>query len=369
MKDSVKLYKRDSKGKMRYWWAVADGDSITTGSGICGKEASSEITETFRCFATNIGKKNERNPSQQALFEVEALYKEKLTKKRYFRDLLTAFHYVSEDVQLAHDYTKGKNSTKIKWGRVDGQFKLDGVRCRITLDRQAGVLRVWSRENKPYTLPETLYREILTLFRENEKLTKLDGELYIHEMDFADIVSRVKDVEHPERDQLQFWMYDIIEPDMPWELRRYTIDTIDFSDFTRIIKVQSELLMDEADALKMLELAMSLGYEGLILRNHCGKYACGKRSYDLQKWKMFEDAEFTMVGVVRDKRGHGVGVFVTKDGKRFNARWKAPNKKRQELADHPEKYVNLMWTIRFQKYSLDGIPIFPVAILPRDYEA
>lgn len=369
MQTSNKLYKNDSKGKLRYWFAYANGSTVVTCSGIVGKEASSQITETYEAQPKNIGKKNETTRIQQAQLEVDALYQVKLTKKRYFRDMFTAQNYVSQDVQLAHDYTKGKNASKICWGAVDGQPKLDGVRCRIVLDRQAGVLRAWSRENKPYQLPVTMYTEILALFKAYPKLSKLDGEIYVHGMDFADIVSRVKDENHPDRDELQFWLYDTIESTLSWKERRKLIDEVDDSCYTNIVRVRSFTLHSVEEARKMLDELMADGYEGLMLRNWQGLYKCGGRSYDLQKWKIFEDAEFTMVDVVRDKRGHGVGVFITKDFKRFNARWKAPDAKRKDLAKHPEKYVNLMWTVRFQKWSLDGIPIFPVAILPRDYEA
>lgn len=368
MSKPQKLYKRDSKGKMRYWFAVASMGVVTTTSGICGREASSEVSESYTAKPTNVGKKSERNSVQQAEFEVEALYRNKIEKKRYMPDLLAAGTYVSSDVQLVHDYTKKKNKDKIVWGEVDGQFKLDGVRCRITLDRDAGVLRVWSRENKPYSLPDPLYREVLQVLSENKDINTLDGEIYFHGMDFEDIISRIKDVNHPERDQLQFWIYDTIDTGLNWAARREVINKISDTKYKNIMLVKSVRLRNEADALAMLAYAIEAGFEGLILRNWKGMYLCGKRSYDVQKWKLFEDAEFEMTGVEKDKRGHGVGVFKTSDGKPFNARWKAPDAKRQHLADHPEAYVGKRWTIRFQKWSQDGIPIFPVAIAVRDYE-
>lgn len=365
----TKLYKKDSKGKMRYWYAYASQGFVTSCSGIVGREESSEVGEQYEAQPKNIGKKNETTREQQAEIEVEALYRVKLDKKRYFLDIVVAGGYVSRDVQLVHDYTKKKNASKIQWGKVDGQVKLDGVRCRITLNRKSGWLRAYSRENKLYALPPTLFKELLKLFEDNPHLDSLDGELYIHEMDMADIVSLVTDVNEPDRDQLQFWMYDVIESDLTWEQRKAILEKVNFDGYKKIVHVAWKTLNSEAEARDFLDVAVSDLFEGIILRNWKGKYLCGRRSYDVQKWKLFQDAEFNLVRVVLDKRGHGVGVFVTKDFKEFNARWKAPNAKRQHLADHPEEYVNLMWTIRFQKYSLDNIPIFPVAICPRDYEA
>lgn len=364
--EPTKIYKVDSKGKMRYWFAYTHKATVITSHGIVGAEETSEKIDQYQAKPTNVGKKNERDAVAQAIFEVESLYKAKVDKKRYFYDIDEASGFVSEDVQLAQDYTKKNNKNHIRWGYVDGQFKLDGARCRVTLDRKAGVFRVWSRENTPYHLPVTLYQEVLELFKANPRLNSLDGELYIHGYCLEDISSLIKDVNDPERENLQLWVYDTIESKLTWAERRELISTIQNSD--HIILLKSVPLANVEEARAMLDEAIELGFEGLMLRNWKGLYKCGGRSYDLQKWKLFEDAEFTMVGVVLDKRGHGVGQFVTKDGKPFNARWKASNKKRQELADHPELYVKKKWTIRFQRYTKDGIPLFPVAITVRDYE-
>lgn len=362
---ALRLYKLDSKGKMRYWFAYADGDEVCVSSGIVGREDTSQINDFYTAQPKNPGKKNATTGAEQAEKEVEALYAAKLKKKGYQNSLQGAIAHEPDGVQLAHDYTKKNNHKKIVWGQVDGQVKLDGLRCRIVLDRKAGVLRVWSRQHEHYVLPVTLYTQVLELFKANPTINTLDGELYVHGVDMADIQSMVTDESHPERESLQLWVYDTIASDLEWKDRREILNKINFDGFSHIVGVWCERLDSVEAALKFLDRAIGMGFEGIILRNWKGFYLCGKRSYDLQKWKLFEDAEFMMVDVEIDKRGHGVGVYVTKDGKRFNARWKAPNAKRQDMADHPEKYVNKRWTIRFQKYSLDGIPIFPVAIVIR----
>lgn len=361
----TKLFKLDSKGKMRYWFAYADGAEVCVSSGIVGKESTSQINDFYTAKAKNTGKKNATTAEQQALKEVEALYEAKLKKKGYQHSLDVANSHVPDGVQLAHDYTKKNNAKKICWGAVDGQVKLDGLRCRIVIDRQTGILRVWSRQNEHYILPLTLYQNVLAVFRDNPKLNSLDGELYIHGVDMADIQSMVTNDEHPERDNLELWVYDTIEPELVWSDRRELINQIKVNTYQRIHVVESIPLNSVEEALEFLDNAVANGFEGIVLRNWKGLYLCGKRSYDLQKWKLFQDEEFLMVGVEIDKRGHAVGVYQTNAGKRFNARWKASNAKRQHMADHPEQYLNKFWTIRFQKYSQDSIPIFPVAIAIR----
>lgn len=365
MSKALRLYKLDSKGKLRYWYAYADGPLVTTASGIVGREDTSEIDETYRCVPKNVGKKNEVSAVEQAVKEVESLYAAKVKKKGYHYDISAATFHKPDGVQLAHDFTKKNNHEKIQWGEVDAQFKLDGLRCRIVIDRKAGLLRVWSRENDHYILPLNLYNEVLSLFKANPQINSLDGELYVHGEDMADIQSMCTDCENPDRWKLELWVYDTIEPDLKWEERRELLKGINFDSFANIMPVTSFKMDSIEQARAFLDRAIELGFEGIILRNWKGLYLCGKRSYDLQKWKLFEDDEFLMVDVEIDKRGHGVGVFVTKDGKRFNARWKAPNAKRKDMAINQQKYVNKRWTIRFQKYSQDGIPIFPVAIVIR----
>lgn len=360
---AVKLYKKDSKGKLRFWSAYAENGFVTVASGIVGMEQTSTVQEQYQCEPTNVGKKNERNRTQQAIFEVNALYKAKLEKKGYKRSPGETDE-VSEAVMLAQDATKGKNLDKIEWGRVDGQMKLNGVRCRIRINDD-GSYTAFSRQNKVYTLPPTLDEEIKNkILTMDMRVKQLDGELYIHGVEFENIVRMVKDVKNPERDRLEFHWYDVIGTQLDWDTRKSLIKGFG----SRIIEVPYEPLASIEEAREMLKRANQSGYEGLMLRNWAGLYACGQRSYNLQKWKTFDDAEFKCVGIEVDKRGHAVFVFEVEPGKNFNARWKATDEQRKHAAEHPEEYVEKMWTVVFQNYSIYGIPIFPVCTVMRDYE-
>ncbi|QFP93843.1 DNA ligase [Pectobacterium phage Wc4-1] len=368
--EPIRLFKVDSKGKLRYWFAESIGAVVNTYSGIVGAEKTSQICETYTAIPTNVGKKNERDGAAQAIFEVAALYKAKVTKKRYFEDMAAAQGYVSEDVQLAQDYTKKNNHLKIQWGQVDGQFKLDGVRCRVTYDDK-GVFRVWSRENKSYNLPEPLLLELMELFKRNPTVKKLDGELYVHGEVLEDISSMVKDVDNSDRYKLQFWMYDLIEPEHTWEQRRERVNDVrkNSEDFMRIVFLDSTPLNSPEDADKFIEMALELGFEGMMFRNWKAKYGCGKRIYGLQKYKKFMEEEFFIIAVHKDKRGQAVFEMKnTRNGDDFKARWKASNEKRKNAADNPEAFIGTRWTVRFHHWSYLNVPIHPVAIVERNYE-
>ena len=61
-------------------------------------------------------------------------------------------------------------------------------------------------------------------------------------------------------------------------------------------------------------------------------------------------------------------VCKTSDGSKFNVRCKGTDESRREQWKNRKSYVGQMLTVRFQNYSDDGIPVFPVGITVRDYE-
>lgn len=361
---TVKLYKKDKKGVMRYWFATAVGGTLSAYSGIVGKEASSEIVEVTKCEAKNVGKRNERSAEEQAIFECDALYKAKLDKKGYSRSMLEADNFDPEAPMLAHDYTKGSNAKKVTWGRADGQRKLNGVRCRIKIEN-GHIFGVFSRQNKRYHLPYVMQCEIEELIPTlDPRIKQLDGELYVHGMEFEEIVSRVKDVNHPDRHVLQFHWYDVMGTGLVWDERKHLIQG--FSEHVREVPFYPLASVKEAEEM-LLKCNQEL-YEGLMIRNYDGLYTCGERSYDLQKWKDFEDEEFEVVNVISDKRGHGVFVCANPHGDSFNVRWKTTDENRKKSLEQPELFVGKPLTVRFQNLSKYGVPIFPVGIAIRDFE-
>lgn len=73
------IYKRDSKGKLRVWHMVQDGDRYRTFDGLHGGTVKSSSWRQAR--PTNVGRSNERDGVAQATFEIEAAYENKLTRE------------------------------------------------------------------------------------------------------------------------------------------------------------------------------------------------------------------------------------------------------------------------------------------------
>lgn len=121
------IYKLDTKGKIRTWQAFADGNSWYTVAGLIdGKKVTSEpkIVE-----ATNVGRSNERNEEEQAIFEATADMEKKLTRG-YFLNIDDVGKFDKFKPMLANDYTKLKAPLVYPvWSqpKLDGCVSADGI--------------------------------------------------------------------------------------------------------------------------------------------------------------------------------------------------------------------------------------------------
>jgi DNA ligase-1 len=123
----------------------------------------------------------------------------------------------------------------------------------------------------------------------------------------------------------------------------------------------------------------SEAYEGSIIRSGGDEgYVFQYRANQLQKKKDFIDAEFLIVGCKQGSgsaEGHATFRCQTKhtlggsynDGS-FDVTCKTTHKKRKEQWEKRNKWIGKELTVRYQCLSDEGIPIFPVGIVPRDYE-
>ena len=126
-----------------------------------------------------------------------------------------------------------------------------------------------------------------------------------------------------------------------------------------IVKVLTLEVQSEEQVLALQEKFLEAGFEGSMVRNLKGKYQMGVRSKDLLKVKLFEDAEFEIVGFTQAEGGHSgcvKWICATKDGKQFTV---VPN---GSLADrrgwfrNGDQFIGKLLTVKFQGYSEDGLP-------------
>ncbi len=207
------------------------------------------------------------------------------------------------------------------------QPKLDGVRCVFTKDG------AFSRTGKEFKNVDHI-KETLKPLLKMYPYIKLDGELYNHKLkdDFEKIISLVRKTkptfEHRKEAEklVQYHIYDIIPLEhvkmSPYNERldklidviaerTYDGHFID-NDHVRLTKTVYIETLDKAK--EWHNQFLNEGYEGSIYRNPDGIYK-GTRSWDLMKFKDFEDAEATIIGyeLGKGKRQGTLGKFIMQD--------------------------------------------------------
>ena len=197
------------------------------------------------------------------------------------------------------------------------QPKLDGIRCYITKDG------AFSRNHKEFKTLDHIKKELKPLFKTYPDIV-VDGELYNHQLknNFNKIISLVRKQKPTEEDlkeavkYIQFHWYDYYSNahNYPFRIRNENIKSkIEDLRARHIVEVTTY----EVAHLETAKLAhkdfLKQGYEGSIIR--LNKPYEQKRSYNLQKFKDFQDAEATITGWVegQGKRIGTVGKFIARD--------------------------------------------------------
>lgn len=363
------LYHEGRTGKMYSWKIWTEGADIVTEYGtVDGEKSITRKTAT----AKNVGKKNEVSPEDQAVREASAQHRKKLEKK-YSLTLDEAKDEVFLPM-LAHDYIK----LFLKKGKVpefplDAQPKLNGVRCMAFW--YEGEIHLMTRGGKSFTELQHIIDELHWL----PKDMVLDGEIYLPGLSLQQINKLWKKFrEGPEGTiSLQYHVFDCFERnklDMTW-MERYDLlwNTMFPAKFNteRIKRVSTYKVTNENGLFELLYTFERDGYEGIILRKQQGGYNLGHRSRDLLKLKSFQDEEFVIIGhgeATGNDKGTVVWECETKDGQPFTVRPTGTREERRQLFETAEDYYGRKLTVKFQEYSDDGIPIFPVGIAIREPE-
>lgn len=352
------LFGKDSKGNIKTWAVVVDGDTIKISHGRLGGKMQ---VKTTVCTPKNIGRANETSGEAQALLEAEAKYKKQLDK--LYRPTVGELSEVGNDLpMLAHDYTKVGHRMEYP---LYVSRKLDGVRCLATVNGTE--VKLTSRGGKEYQCPEGVYHD-LVLLSNITGFTTFDGELYSHGMPLPMIISAVK---KPSAltDNLLFEIFDIPSA-KSWSYRLKDLCNLyQYKDLlTHTGFVDNYLVKSEDEVRPFLEQFMNEGFEGVMLRSMHGLYQFNHRSSDLMKWKEFQDTEVKVEFVEEDKNKEGVLNCIMKDGKtRVKCKMRGNHEFRSY--ENQKKLLGSWITLRYQQLTPDGVPQFPVGICVRDCDS
>ena len=385
MADFPVLYGEASTGKVKQWsirvFQKGASGVIETTHGYEGGKL--QVNQKEIGEGKNIGKKNETTALQQAINEAKAQWIKKKESGYAVRgedaddnndkdndDASVesegrgkGINADAPSVMLAHDFNKrGKDITFPCFVSP----KLDGTRCVAVPGKG-----LFSRLKKRFPHMEHILEEINKL----PSSLILDGELYSHELTFQEIVGLVKretlkpgDAEKQKKIKLH--VYDIIN-DQPYA-QRYANMQMLFRKykFQHLVLVKTDNCEDRSKIPELHAKYVEDGYEGLMLRNKNGLYK-GVRSKDLQKYKLFFDAEYEVVDYTCGQgleEGCVIWVCKTPEEKYFNVRPRGSREDRQMYYDEGNAYIGKKLTVRYQELTDDGLPRFPVGITFRDYE-
>ena len=391
------LFGSSSAGKTKTWSVcVVERDGfgvIQTTHGYVG----SKQTTTERVIETgkNLGKKNETTALEQAVKEAQSDWNKKTEREGYTAAAATilspafvvaptaatavavggagappaaavAAPAVAATVprpMLAHSFDKRGKDIRFP---AYSQRKLDGMRCLADTEGN-----LYSRNGKPLLQLDHIRADM----RKMPPGTVLDGELYSDTLPFEVLVGLIKKKKATAEDvakmaQIHLCVYDMITT-APYEARKASLEALFATPFAALRLLPTEECKTKEDLKGLHDLYVAEGYEGLILRNKTGLYAINHRSKDLQKYKEFLDEEFVVTGFTVGEgveAGCVIWTCVTAEGKEFSCRPKGTHESRQEALKTAGGQLGKKLTVRFQEWTAEKKPRFPVGVAFRDYE-
>jgi DNA ligase-1 len=170
--------------------------------------------------------------------------------------------------------------------------KLDGIRCVIV----DGIPKTRTMKD----VPNKFIREVMTLLGING----YDGELIVgppnSETVYRDTVSVV--MSHDKISPFTYYVFDIWNLDTPFYQRQKYLQTV-LKGFTNVVLLEGIQVDTEEALLAYEEQCLSLGYEGVILRDPDALYKQGRttmKEHNTYKLKRFVDGEAEIIGMIEE---------------------------------------------------------------------
>lgn len=370
------LYSLNANGSIQQWAISVDGCTIIKEYGQIG--GKTQTTEDTVKSGKSIGRSNETSCEEQALADATSQWEKKLksgyvkTQKEAKEGTVDA-DFVTGGVEpmLAHKFRD--HESKIIYPCY-AQPKLDGIRCIAIIEN--GVATLWTRTRKPITGVPHIIRAIEKQFPNcvphcvDKYRIVLDGELYNHSYKnrFEEIVSFCKQVTPKAgHEVVEYHIYDMVDVSVFSE-RTYNIENAKL--LHPLVAVKTTSIPNAEQLLEQFGEDRNDGYEGTMVRNADSLYE-HKRSYNLQKIKEFDDAEFKITGI---KSGRGrmadcaIFTCTNKNGDLFDCKMEGSLEKLKEILLDSRNVIGKMLTVRYQGFTNGNMPRFPIGVSVRDYE-
>jgi len=199
---------------------------------------------------------------------------------------------------------------------------------------------------------------------------ELDGELYLHGMDFSDIhsiVGRTVNL-HPEHEQMEYHIFDIVSNE-PQYKRHQRLDKLKsiIKPPLKIVPTYGAVSLE--DVMQMYDHILSQGYEGIIVR-HIDSIYQRKRSRYVMKFKPKKDDWYRIVGYKEEVsidgipkgrlgslecQGNDIDTFFVGSG--------LTDDLRETLWRERESLIGNLCHVQYQNItSGKGVPRFPIFV-------
>ena len=394
----VTLYKRNAQGKPLVWSIENKPGYLEIKYGLVGKTLH---TETVKITAKNVDELISRTKAKrkEGYKELSELKDGATLKEESFGNIVEYDNSQSKIlINFLEAYLPKYSTTsegfvlpmlaKVlednkpfdKYGTMLGQWKINGLRCIIGATDKAGdifnpiTLTYHSRTGEDWTnkmcwmdeilLPK-ISKELLDMMIEEGAC--LDGELYLPGYSVNDINSFVKNTQLAQHYKLQYWCYDICCENMSAINRtRDILINIDIPIKYQIAKEEhlnnkNQFVLLPTYEVDNIEYAtnirnqfISLGFEGLILRNPSAEYQFGKRNQAMFKFKKVDDGKFVIVDIKSEHKRSDLPLFVLRNDindELFECSINKPQNVQREILINKANYIGKFAFVEFRERS------------------
>lgn len=371
----VTLYKRNAQGKPLFWSIDERLADIKIQYGLVGKEGRTEYITTHRKLKDEI-KSLIKAKRKAGYKELKDLYDNapKLIEGNallyYLDTYLPKFNTHNDGAFIPMLCKTLEDNKPFEKGSYFGQWKINGERCIITATVEQGLfelvkLHYRSREGVDWTNKLSYLDDILLPCIPDEIINMmieegvgLDGELYLPGYGINEINSFIKNTELPQHYKLQYWLYDICIESMSAikrqevlhnNFKKYYSGILNKEDHLnntdRLVLLSNDSITDINSAILHRDAYISLGFEGLVIREKSAEYQFGgRRNNSMLKFKKKKDGLFTIVDIIPEgiKRSHLPKFILRNDinDETFEATLNAPQKVQEQILIHKDKYIN-----------------------------
>lgn len=395
------LYKRNSNGKPIFWEIHKSPTGvIQVHYGLVGKEGHFEQINTHRKIDDEIASQIKAK-RKEGYKELQDLYDNAPVLDTFTGNL---YDYLDNYLPKFNTHANGafipmlcktlEDNKPFEKGTYFGQWKINGERCIITMSKDDGLfgdlhLCYRSREGVDWTSKLSYLDEILLPCIPDEikdmmieEGVGLDGELYLPGYGINEINSFIKNIEVPQHYKLQYWLYDICIENMS-ALNRQILLNNNFSQYhpnnilkkedhlnntNRLILLNNDTVDNINMAISMRDYFISLGFEGLVIREKSAEYQFGgRRNNSMLKFKKKEDGLFEIIDIVPEgvKRAN-LGKFVLRNDindELFECTYNASHSSQEEILINKSKYIGKKVLVEYRERSgVNQLPFHAKAV-------